>query len=165
MGMNLPKEGWKEIGVIDLGLPCGNCELCGANLRYMHKVVHREKNLMLDIGVECASKIISGEDLDYIKSTDKAVRREAEHQKKELADYNAYVERCKKCNVEPLTLEQIRENRRQYLAKKEAEKKTKRKGEQHGSKLRGVRPQQARIHRSRAEGVHQIERREGPQAR
>ena len=117
----IPKEGWKHISCTDLGAINGVCGLCGAKLRFVHRVAHTESNQILDIGCECAAKIIAGAELDYIIDQDKAIRREAMRHKKEMEQYAAYLERCKKAGVEPLTWEQILARNAEYAARKAAE--------------------------------------------
>lgn len=123
--MNIPKEGWKHISTTDLGEMRSNCSLCGANIRFVHRVAHKDTNTVLDIGCECAARIIAGDELDYIIEQDKAIRRAATKHKKEMEQYNAYLERCKAAGQEPLTWEQILARNAEYAARKAAQKRRK----------------------------------------
>lgn len=123
-----PKAGWKHISTTDLGEARSTCGLCGASIRFVHRVAHKDTNTILDIGCECSAKIIAGAELDYIIEQDKAIRREAMRHKKEMEQYAAYCERCKVAGVEPETWEQILARNAEYAARKAAKntKKTRR---------------------------------------
>lgn len=116
---------WKHISCTDLGGLIGECGLCGAKLRFVHRVANADS--VLDIGCECAARIIAGAELDYIIEQDKAIRREAMRHKKEMEQYAAYLERCKKAGVEPETWEQILARNAEYAARKAAEKDKKKR--------------------------------------
>lgn len=75
--MNLPKEGWKEVDCIDLGVIREHCDLCGATIRFKHILSHYEYGI-ISIGCECAGRVMSGESLDYVKDSDKVMKSRAE---------------------------------------------------------------------------------------
>ncbi len=82
--------------VKDLGKRDGICEICGAKLRYQHFV--SDSNQILRIGVECASNLLGGNELDKTIELDKKAKSDAKKQKKNEQLYAAYLERCKKWN-------------------------------------------------------------------
>ncbi len=55
---DVPHEGWRCIGVTDLGSPCGICEMCGYQIiRYVHHMVHERYSGVLNVGCVCAGKM------------------------------------------------------------------------------------------------------------
>ena len=67
---DVPHEGWKCVGVDDLGAPVGICEMCGYKIiRYAHKMEHPGYH-SLTCGCICAGKMEG--------SIEQAKRREAE---------------------------------------------------------------------------------------
>ena len=76
----LPKEGWIHEGVEDLKYPTGRCELCDTPIRFEHFVFHEEVGVLI-IGCECAKRIMSGKELDYIKDQDRKMKAKARQEK------------------------------------------------------------------------------------
>ncbi len=72
---DVPKTGWKCVGVTDLGSPSGVCEMCGRHIiRYVHHMVHPHYK-SLDVGCICAGKMEG--------NLERAKKREAEFKNKE----------------------------------------------------------------------------------
>lgn len=95
--MNLPKDGWHYVSTTDMKEIRTRCELCGTPIRYVHQIEHKGANLVLEIGCECASNVMSGSDLDYIKDRDKEIKNAANREKakdarlrKNFEDRNKY---------------------------------------------------------------------------
>ena len=54
---DVPKSGWVCVGVTDLGVPCGVCEMCGHQIiRYVHHMEHPQYR-PLGVGCICAGKM------------------------------------------------------------------------------------------------------------
>ncbi|MGK6355051.1 hypothetical protein ACMGDH_07465 [Sphingomonas sp. DT-207] len=52
----MPQSGWTLIASDDLGDLCGNCELCGTELRYIFAVEHPSWGAMA-VGTDCCDKL------------------------------------------------------------------------------------------------------------
>lgn len=89
---NLPQYGWIYVGVNDLLNVSGNCELCGASLRYQH-ILYHEKVGKIKIGVECASYVMSGEEMEKVREADKEAKKisaqKKRSEKRQLDNFNA----------------------------------------------------------------------------
>lgn len=72
---DIPKDGWKYLQCDDLGGLIGHCELCGAKLRFQHSLEHENVGL-IKIGVECCQRVMTREELDYIRDEDKRIKTE-----------------------------------------------------------------------------------------
>lgn len=136
--MSIPKEGWRWVSTTDLKEVRAHCELCGTLIRYVHKLEHKGENLVLLIGCECASNIMTGADLDYIKDKDREIKNAANREKAEA-------ERLRKCfearnefnlkhGIQPLTwegylllVEATQKKNKESAEKKEAQEKRRRK--------------------------------------
>ena len=77
---DVPKTGWKCIGVTDLGEPIGVCEMCGHQIiRYVHHMYHKDFG-SLDVGCICAGRMEG--------DVEKAKRREQEFKNKQTRREN-----------------------------------------------------------------------------
>ncbi len=54
---DVPHDGWRCVGITDLGSPCGVCEMCGEQIiRYVHHMEH-DHYRPLGVGCVCAGKM------------------------------------------------------------------------------------------------------------
>jgi len=134
--VNLPKEGWKYVSTTDLKERSGHCDLCGTAIRYIHKLEHKEADLVLNIGCECASNVMNGEDLDYIKDKDREIKNAANREKAEQERLRRQFEERNKFNlshgIQPISwegflmlMEATKKKNEEYAAKKVAQKRRK----------------------------------------
>jgi len=110
--MAIPKEGWKHFEVIDLGEMCGRCDLCGAALRYKHILRHKEAG-QIGIGVECASNVLNGADMEYVRQQDELVKKSANKEMRRFKliqkRYAEYLDVKQRHNQEYMTFEEYLE--------------------------------------------------------
>lgn len=52
----MPQSGWELIASDDLGEVCGECELCGTNLRYVFAIQHLNWGAMA-VGTDCCDRL------------------------------------------------------------------------------------------------------------
>lgn len=77
-GKVAPKSGWECIGSYDLEDLSGNCDLCGANLRYLY-LVHHPKWPAMEVGTDCCDHLTGNTSAsefndDYVKKREKRRR-------------------------------------------------------------------------------------------
>jgi len=134
--MNLPKDGWHYVSTTDMKEIRTRCELCGTPIRYVHQIEHKGANLVLEIGCECASNVMNGEDLDYIKDKDREIKNAANREKAEQERLRRQFEERNKFNlshgIQPVTwegflmlMEATKKKNEEYAAKKAAQKRRK----------------------------------------
>lgn len=64
----MPQQGWLLVASDDLGELCGNCELCGTNLRYIFAIEHPNWG-SLAVGTNCCDKLTTTtEASEYLNS-------------------------------------------------------------------------------------------------
>ncbi|WP_239807411.1 hypothetical protein [Croceicoccus hydrothermalis] len=73
-GHVMPRDGWKWVGVDDLGELDGNCELCGTEIRYVYAIEHEAWGAMA-VGTDCCDHLTQTNDASkhheiYLKSID-----------------------------------------------------------------------------------------------
>lgn len=77
---DVPKTGWKCVGITDLGKPIGICEMCGHQIiRYVHHMQHPNYRA-LKVGCVCAGKMEG--------DVEKAKKREQDFKNKEARREN-----------------------------------------------------------------------------
>lgn len=77
-GLIMPQSGWEYVGYNDLGELSGECECCGAQLRYEHWISHPSWG-HLTVGEGCANRLTGSEEAsqyekDRRKRADKLLR-------------------------------------------------------------------------------------------
>lgn len=98
---NIPKDGWVYDRCVDLKELSGHCELCNARIRFQHIVKHPDCG-ELSIGCCCSTRVLNGEDIDYVIAQDKKMKSEARKYANKLQRsqtlYEAYLERVQRWN-------------------------------------------------------------------
>ena len=59
-GKKIPTCGWEYSGMDDLGDLCGECELCGHEIRYEHSLFHPSWGY-ITVGCQCAESLLNNE--------------------------------------------------------------------------------------------------------
>ena len=77
---SIPQDGWTYEGCDDLGDFCGQCELCGAELRYEHCISHPDYG-SLTVGCDCADRLTQ---TNTASEFDKKMHRNTERLKRFL---------------------------------------------------------------------------------
>ena len=78
---DIPQKGWEWIGVDDFLEPDFNCEMCGqTNVRYVHHLIHKQNNILINVGCICAEKMTDDytnprKTEKYLKSVEKKKSR------------------------------------------------------------------------------------------